>query len=71
MWPGPGLTPEGTEDKESLVVRGWQRADSCHQTPVTTRTIFSGTDFRCRIKLMVFLTLNASLSQRMRWISHI
>ncbi|MFY9985890.1 MAG: hypothetical protein WAK31_14085 [Chthoniobacterales bacterium] len=25
-WPGPGLTPEGTEDEKSLVVRGWQRA---------------------------------------------
>jgi hypothetical protein len=25
-WPGPGLTPEGTEDEQSLVVRGWQRA---------------------------------------------
>lgn len=26
QWPGPGLTPEGVEDKKSLVVRGWQRA---------------------------------------------
>jgi hypothetical protein len=25
-WPGPGLTPEGTENEQSLVVRGWQRA---------------------------------------------
>jgi broad specificity phosphatase PhoE len=25
-WPGPGLTEEGTDDQESLVVRGWQRA---------------------------------------------
>ena len=25
-WPGPGLTEEGIEDPESLVVRGWQRA---------------------------------------------
>jgi len=27
-WPGPGLTPDGTPDKKSLVVRGWQRANS-------------------------------------------
>jgi len=25
-WPGPGLTEKGEEDKESLVIRGWQRA---------------------------------------------
>jgi hypothetical protein len=25
-WPGPGLTEEGREDKESLVIRGWERA---------------------------------------------
>jgi hypothetical protein len=25
-WPGPGLTPDGIEDKQSLVIRGWQRA---------------------------------------------
>jgi hypothetical protein len=25
-WPGPGLTADGTPDKESLVIRGWQRA---------------------------------------------
>ncbi len=25
-WPGPGLTPRGAPDKESLVIRGWQRA---------------------------------------------
>ena len=25
-WPGPGLTEEGVADKESLVIRGWQRA---------------------------------------------
>ena len=25
-WPGPGLTDKGVEDKESLVIRGWQRA---------------------------------------------
>ena len=25
-WPGPGLTEKGVEDKESLVIRGWQRA---------------------------------------------
>ncbi|MGY2046626.1 histidine phosphatase family protein [Methylobacterium sp. JK268] len=24
-FPGPGLTPEGEEDKKSLVIRGWQR----------------------------------------------
>lgn len=24
-WPGPGLTEEGQEDKESLVIRGWER----------------------------------------------
>jgi hypothetical protein len=27
-WPGPGLTFEGSDDKKSLVVRGWQRAGS-------------------------------------------
>ncbi len=27
-WPGPGLTPDGDKDKESLVIRGWQRAGS-------------------------------------------
>lgn len=27
-WPGPGLTPEGSPDKKSLVIRGWQRAGS-------------------------------------------
>lgn len=27
-WPGPGLTPDGEKDKESLVIRGWQRAGS-------------------------------------------
>ena len=26
QWPGPGLTHKGAEDKESLVIRGWQRA---------------------------------------------
>jgi hypothetical protein len=26
--PDPGLTLQGTEDKRSLVVRGWQRAGS-------------------------------------------
>jgi hypothetical protein len=25
-WPGPGLTDNGVADKESLVIRGWQRA---------------------------------------------
>ncbi|TWB43205.1 histidine phosphatase family protein [Nitrospirillum pindoramense] len=25
-WPGPGLTLDGKKDKESLVIRGWQRA---------------------------------------------
>jgi len=25
-WPGPGLTDAGVPDKESLVIRGWQRA---------------------------------------------
>lgn len=25
-WPGPGLTDDGTADKDSLVIRGWQRA---------------------------------------------
>jgi hypothetical protein len=25
-WPGPGLTSDGKPDKESLVIRGWQRA---------------------------------------------
>jgi hypothetical protein len=25
-WPGPGLTEQGEADKESLVIRGWQRA---------------------------------------------
>lgn len=25
-WPGPGLTPDGTEDPQSLVIRGWQRS---------------------------------------------
>lgn len=25
-WPGPGLTPDGSTDKKSLVIRGWQRA---------------------------------------------
>jgi hypothetical protein len=25
-FPGPGLSPDGTEDKKSLVIRGWQRA---------------------------------------------
>jgi hypothetical protein len=25
-WPGPGLTAEGQQDAESLVIRGWQRA---------------------------------------------
>lgn len=24
-WPGPGLTEDGQKDKESLVIRGWQR----------------------------------------------
>lgn len=27
-WPGPGLTPGGSPDKKSLVIRGWQRAGS-------------------------------------------
>jgi hypothetical protein len=27
-WPGPGLTPDGTIDNKSLVIRGWQRAGS-------------------------------------------
>ncbi len=27
-WPGPGLTSEGSPDKKSLVIRGWQRAGS-------------------------------------------
>lgn len=27
-WPGPGLMPDGTDDKKSLVIRGWQRAGS-------------------------------------------
>ena len=25
-WPGPGLTPAGAPDAQSLVIRGWQRA---------------------------------------------
>jgi hypothetical protein len=25
-WPGPGLTEDGKEDAESLVIRGWERA---------------------------------------------
>ena len=25
-WPGPGLNEQGTQDPESLVIRGWQRA---------------------------------------------
>ena len=25
-WPGPGLTEQGEQDKDSLVIRGWQRA---------------------------------------------
>jgi hypothetical protein len=25
-WPGPGLSEDGQEDTESLVIRGWQRA---------------------------------------------
>jgi hypothetical protein len=25
-WPGPGLTEDGKEDTESLVIRGWERA---------------------------------------------
>ena len=25
-WPGPGLAIDGTEDEQSLVIRGWQRA---------------------------------------------
>jgi broad specificity phosphatase PhoE len=25
-WPGPGLTCDGEDDPESLVIRGWQRA---------------------------------------------
>ena len=28
VWPGPGTTPEGKSDANSLVVRGWQRAGS-------------------------------------------
>jgi hypothetical protein len=28
VWPGPGTTPEGNEDSDSLVIRGWQRAGS-------------------------------------------
>jgi hypothetical protein len=27
-WPGPGLTPAGSADQKSLVIRGWQRAGS-------------------------------------------
>ena len=27
-WPGPGLTPDGSPDKQSLVIRGWQRTGS-------------------------------------------
>jgi hypothetical protein len=27
-WPGPGLTSDGSPDKKSLVIRGWQRAGS-------------------------------------------
>jgi hypothetical protein len=26
IWPGPGLTPEGSPDDKSLVIRGWERA---------------------------------------------
>ena len=26
FWPGPGLTSDGSVDKKSLVIRGWQRA---------------------------------------------
>jgi hypothetical protein len=26
QWPGPGLTSDGEDDPESLVIRGWQRA---------------------------------------------
>jgi len=25
-WPGPGLTEDGQQDTESLIIRGWQRA---------------------------------------------
>ena len=28
FWPGPGLTSDGSVDKKSLVIRGWQRAGS-------------------------------------------
>jgi hypothetical protein len=27
-WPGSGLMPDGVPDKNSLVIRGWQRAGS-------------------------------------------
>jgi hypothetical protein len=27
-WPGPGLTQDGSVDKKSLVIRGWERAGS-------------------------------------------
>jgi hypothetical protein len=26
IWPGPGLTRQGTQDDKSLVIRGWERA---------------------------------------------
>jgi len=26
VWPGPGLTADGTADRDSLVIRGWQRS---------------------------------------------
>jgi hypothetical protein len=26
IWPGPGITREGLEDENSLVIRGWERA---------------------------------------------
>ena len=33
-WPGPGLTEQGENDTESLVIRGWQRAGAA---PVATK----------------------------------
>jgi hypothetical protein len=39
---GPGLTTQGTEDKHSLVIRGWQRAGAW---PVLFGTGTAGQDF--------------------------
>jgi len=51
-WPGHGFTIDGQEDKESLVIRGWQRAGAwaaffgksvTHQNALSPQQVFAAT----------------------------